>query len=114
MLRIAASASSGVAAVLAGVRLADPQLRVLAASPMDRQDYLARCLVDIGNNVGDKGAEEPLACAYGYAWRIPCGVEIVRQASEVRRHDGRVRRPHRFQPRLARLDSAKSRLPTRL
>src|SRR4051794_4112575 len=45
----------GAAAMLARLRLADPQLRVLAASPMDRQDDLAHRLVDIGNNVGDQG-----------------------------------------------------------
>ena len=52
------------ATMLAGLRLADPQLRVLAASPMDRQDHLACCLVDIGNDVGDQGAQEPLAYAH--------------------------------------------------
>jgi transposase len=44
------------AAMLAGLRLADPQLRVLAAAPMDRQNDFARRVVDIGNNVGDEGA----------------------------------------------------------
>ena len=44
----------GAAAMLARLRLADPQLRVLAAPPMDRQDDLARRLVDIGDDVGDQ------------------------------------------------------------
>jgi hypothetical protein len=52
--------------------------------------------------------------AHGHAWRVPYGIEIVRQAGEVWRHDGRFRRPHRLQPRLARFDSAKRRLPTLL
>ena len=77
------------AAVLAGLRLADPQLRVLAASPMDRQDDLACRLIDIGNDVGDKGAQEPLARAHGHARGVPCGIQIVRQVGEVRRHDDR-------------------------
>ncbi len=36
------------------------------------------------------------------------------EAGEVWRHDGRFRRPHRLQARLARLDSPKRRLPTLL
>ena len=104
----------GATAMLARPRLADPQLRVLAAAPMDCQDDLARRLVDIGDDVGDQGAQKPLARTHGHAWRVPCGIEIVRQASEVWRHDGRFRCPHRLQPRLARLDSAKRRLPTLL
>jgi hypothetical protein len=100
--------------MFAGLRLANPQLRVLAASPIDRQDDLACRLVDIGNNVGDQGTQEPLARAHCHARRVPCGVEIVRQASEVRRHDSRVRPLHRLQPGLADLDSEKRRLPTLL
>ena len=55
----------GAAAMLARLRLADPQLRVLAAPPMDRQDDLARRLVDIGDDVGDQGRA---AAAGGCAW----------------------------------------------
>jgi len=96
----------GAAAMLAGLRLADPQLRMLAAAPMDRQDDLARRLVDVGNDVGDKGAQEPLTRAHGHARRVPCGVEIVGKAGEVGRRGGRIRRPHFLQSRLARLDAA--------
>ena len=81
---------------------------------MDRQDDLAWRLIDVGNDVGDKGAQEPLSRAHGHAWGIPCGIEIVRQVGEVRRHDGRVGRPHRLQPRLARLDATERRLPALL
>jgi hypothetical protein len=38
----------GATAMLAALGFADPQLRMLAAAPMDRQDDLARRLVDIG------------------------------------------------------------------
>jgi hypothetical protein len=81
---------------------------------MDCQDDLARRLVDISNDVGDQGSQKPLARAHGYAWRVPCGIEIVRQVGEVWRHDGRFRCPHRLQPRLARLDATERRLPTLL
>ena len=102
------------AAMLAGVRLADAQLRVLAAAPMDRQDNLARRLVDIGNDIGDQGTQQPLARAHGDTWRVPCGLEIVGQASEVGRYANWLGRLHRLQSRLARLDAAKRRLPTLL
>ena len=81
---------------------------------MDCQDDLARRVIDIGNDVGDQGAQKPLARAHGHAWCIPSSIEIVRQAGEVWGHDGRFRRPHRLQARLARLDSPKRRLPTLL
>jgi len=81
---------------------------------MDCQDDLARRVIDIGNDVGDQGAQKPLARTHGHTWRIPSSIEIVRQAGEVWRHDGRFRRPHRLQARLARLDSPKRRLPTLL
>src|ERR1700741_3582672 len=81
---------------------------------MDCQDDLARRLVDVSNDVGDQGSQKPLARARGYAWRVPCGIEIVRQVGEVWRHAGRFRCPHRLQPRLARLDATERRLPTLL
>src|SRR5215831_10057913 len=90
ILRITARASSGgAAAMLARPRLADPQLRLLATASMDCQDDLARRLVDIGDDVDDQGAQKPLARAHGHAWRVPCGVEIVRQTGEVWQRDGR-------------------------
>jgi hypothetical protein len=97
--------------MLAGFWFADPQLRMLAAAPMDRQDDLARGFVDIGDNVGDQGAQQPLARAHSDAWGIPCGVEIGRQAGEVWRDDRRIGRLRRLQPRLTGLDATQRRLP---
>src|SRR4051794_2396852 len=71
----------GAAAMLTGLRLADPQLRLLPAAPIDCQDDLAGRLVDIGDDVGDQGAQKPLARAHGHAWRFPRSIEIVRQAA---------------------------------
>jgi len=102
------------ATMLAGLRLADPQLRVLAAAPMDRQDDLARRFIDVGDDVGDKRAEETLARAHGHARRIPCSVEIVGQPGEVGRRGSRIRRSHRLQPCLAGLDAMERRLPALL
>ena len=55
-----------------------------------------------------------MACAHCHARRVPCGAEIVRQASEVRWHNGGFRPLHCLQPGLARFYSAKRRLPTLL
>jgi hypothetical protein len=44
--------------MLTGPRLAGSQLRVLAAAPVHRQDDLTCRFVDIGDNVGDQGAQE--------------------------------------------------------
>jgi hypothetical protein len=46
------------AAVLAAPGFADTKLRMLATSPMDRQDDIAGGFVDIGDDVDDKGAQE--------------------------------------------------------
>src|SRR5689334_14559258 len=104
----------GAAAVLAGLRLADPQLRVLAAPPMDRQDDLARRLVHVGDDVGDQRAQQPLPGAHRDARRVPCGSEIIGQPREVRRGDGEPRGPHGVEPGLARLDAPERRLPALL
>src|SRR3954469_14760809 len=80
------------AAVFAGLRLSDAQLRMLAAAPMDRKDDLARVLVDVGDDVRDEGAQKLLAGAHRHAGRVPGRFEIVGQAREIRRLDGRCRR----------------------
>ena len=51
------------AAVFTGLRLADAQLGMLAAAPMDREDDLARVLVDVSDNIRDEGAQKLLADA---------------------------------------------------
>src|SRR4051812_9677630 len=100
--------------MLAGLRLANPQLRMLAAAPMDRQDDLARRLVDIGDDVGHQSAEEPLTSAHSDAWRVPGGLEVVSQPGEVRHDSGRVRYSHGFQPGLACRYSPQRRFPALL
>jgi hypothetical protein len=53
--------------------------------------YLARRFVDIGDDVGDKGAQELLAGAHAHAGCVPCGFEIVGQPGEIRRGGEGVR-----------------------
>ena len=79
---------------------------MLTAAPTDRQHDLARRVIDICNDIGDQGTQQPLACAHGHPWRVPGSIEIVRQAGEVGRDDDGIRRPRRLQPRLADLDAA--------
>ena len=87
---------------------------MLATTPMDRQDDLARGLVDVGDDVGNQRAQQSLARAHRDTWRVPCGVKIGREAGEVRLHNGRVRRSRRLQPRLTGLDPTQRRLPALL
>ena len=79
---------------------------MLAAAPMDRQHDLARRVIDVGDDIGDEGTQQPLARAHGHARRVPGRIEIVGQAGEVGRHDDGIRRPRRLQSRLAGLDAA--------
>ena len=53
------------AAMFASLWFAHPQLRMLAAPPMDRQDDLTHRLVDIGDDVCDESTQELLASAHG-------------------------------------------------
>ena len=100
--------------MLASFWFADPQLRMLAAAPMDRQDDLARRLVDIGDDVGNEGAQESLASAHADVWRVPGSFEIVGQSGEIRHDSGWVRSSHRFQPCLACRHASQRRFPALL
>jgi hypothetical protein len=81
---------------------------------MDRQDNLTRRVIDVDDDVGDQGPQEPLARAHCHSRRIPRGTEIVRQAGEVGRGDGATRSPRCLQPSLAGLHTAQRRLPALL
>jgi IstB-like ATP binding protein len=60
-----------------GLWFAHTQLGVLAAPPMDRQDDVTRRLVNVGDDVDDKGAQELLTSAHGNVGSFPCGAEVV-------------------------------------
>ena len=81
---------------------------------MDRQDDLAHRLVDVGDDVGDERSEESLARAHGHTWCVPGGIEILGQPGKVWRSGRWIRRPHRLQSRLARLDPAERFFPAPL
>src|SRR5829696_9465745 len=86
---------------------------MLAASPMDREDDLARALVDVGDDVRDEGAQQLLAGAHRHAGRGPCRFEIVGQAREIRHLDGCCRRQP-FKPCFAGLDPLERGFPALL
>jgi hypothetical protein len=60
-----------------GLWFAHTQLGVLAAPPMDRQDDVTRRLVNVGDDVDDKGAQELLTSAHGNVGSVSCGAEVV-------------------------------------
>ncbi len=68
---------SGGTTVFTGPRLADLELRMLAALPMDRQHHIAHLIIDINNNVGDECTQQLLAHPHGHIGRLPGCQEIV-------------------------------------
>ena len=101
---------SGSPAMFATLQLADPQLRMLTASPMDRQDDLAGLVVDIGEDIGDQGAHDALAGTHGYARRVPRGLQVRSEACQIGDASLRVGGLHRVEPHFACLDALERRL----
>jgi len=81
---------------------------------MDGQDNLARCFVDIGDDVGDERTEESLTSAHCHPRRVPCRIEIIAQPGEVGRSLRRIGRLRRRQSHLARFDATERGLPALL
>src|SRR5215471_10536176 len=102
------------ASILTGFWFAHPQLRMLAAPPMDRQNDLARLVIDIGDDVDDESSEQALASAHGHAWCVPGSTEVIGKTGEVRRCGDRLWRPHCLQSRFASLHAAKRGFPALL
>jgi len=100
------------AAMLAGFWLANPQMGMLAASPMDRQNDLTRVVVDVGDDLDDEGPQEALASAHGHAWCVPCGIEVLGEVGEVGRCGGRVWRPALPPIALRKFARGEARLPS--
>jgi hypothetical protein len=86
----------------------------MTAAPMDRQDDLACCLVDIGDDIGDQSAQQPLTRAHGDARRIPRGIEVLGKSGKVGHLHGLIGRACACQSSLACLYTAQRRLPALL
>src|SRR5208337_4048479 len=65
------------AAMFPSLWFTHPQLRMLAAPPMDRQDDLTHRFVDIDDDVGGESAQKLLTCAHGDVRRVPCRFEVI-------------------------------------
>ncbi|MEI7610153.1 MAG: hypothetical protein WCJ64_22470 [Rhodospirillaceae bacterium] len=63
---------------------------MLPAAPMDRQHHLAGGVIDIGNDVGDKRAQQPLPGPHVDAGSVPCACEIIGLPAKIRHGLGRV------------------------
>ena len=74
----------GTLTVFAGHGLTDAQLRVLTTFPMNGQNDLALCLIDVGDDVGDKRAQELLTTAHINLRRSPSGLEVGREPHKIR------------------------------
>ena len=55
------------------MRLADSQLGMLAAAPMDRENHITSFMIDVDDDVGDQRPQQLLAGTHSDARRIPSG-----------------------------------------
>ena len=94
--------------------LSDSKLRVLTASPMNCQDDFAGRVIDVGDDIGDKGTQELLAGARRDTWSIPGGIEILSKPDEIRPDYVPICGLSLGQSCLARLDTAQRGFPTLL
>ena len=100
--------------MFATLELADPQLRMLTATPMDRQDDMLGLVVDVGDDVGNQGAHDTLTGTHGYARRVPSRLQICGKPGQIRRVRLMVGKAHRVESRFARLHALERRLPALL
>jgi hypothetical protein len=87
---------------------------MLAAPPIDRQNDLARLVIDVRDDVDDESSEEALASAHGHAWCVPGSIEVIGKTGEVTRRGGRLWHLHCLQSRFASLHAAKHGFPALL
>jgi hypothetical protein len=65
--------------------LADPQLRVLTALPVNRENDLTCRFVHVRNNIDDQDPNQLLAHAHGDTRSIPCFIKVLGKHCKVRR-----------------------------
>ena len=70
------------ATVFPASRLVHAQLRVLAATPVDREHDVTHCLVDVDHDVGDQCPQELLPSPRRHTRRLPCRRQVVGQGGE--------------------------------
>jgi DNA invertase Pin-like site-specific DNA recombinase len=96
----------GAAGMFARAGFTQAQFGVLSAFPMDDQDDLPRRLVDIDHDLVDEGAHQLLAAAHGDVGVLPCRLEVLVDASQIRHRWRRRSHRYRLKTRLAVADAA--------
>ena len=91
--------------------LANAQLGVLAALPVDDEHDLTGRLVDIDNDLSDQCPRQSLARPHRGSRRLPCRHEIIGQSGEVGTHIIGNGRLHLIEPLFATLDPLQCGLP---
>ena len=102
------------ATMLTGARLAYPQFRVLTATPMDREDDLARLVVYINDDIGDQCPQKSLTRTHRNSTSVPGRRQIVRQVRESIGSDLYIRGLFGELARLELVDAPKCLLPALL
>ena len=101
--------------MLTGLRLADTELGMLTALPVDRQGDLPCGFVDVGNDIDNQRTNELLTHAHGDTRSIPGRGEVFCELRKIRRGDIRSRRcADGLQASLAGLYAAHCRFPVLL
>ena len=96
----------GVTVVAARLRLAEPELGVLAALPVDDQNDLTRRFIDVDGDLVHQRSQQMLSGAHRDAGRLPRGLEVLGQAHKIRRRCRRDGLRRSGQSRLAVLNAA--------
>lgn len=56
---------------------------MLTAAPVDRYDDLARCLVDVRNDIDDERSHQSLTRGRAHQRRVPRSLEILRKSEQL-------------------------------
>jgi hypothetical protein len=96
----------GAAAVFTRARLTQAQFGMPPALPMNNQNNLLCRLVDVDDDLVDKGAHQLLAATHGDVGVLPRGLEILGDGVQVRHRRRRSAGLRRVKTRLAGADAA--------
>ena len=96
--------------MFSGLGLADANLRMLPALPVNGKLDFLPIVVDGGDDILHQRSQQPMPEPHINVWGIPSRFEIVSQAGEIR-HGGVLAHLSFVEPRLAGLDTAQRRFP---
>jgi len=55
---------------------------VLAAAPVDRENDVTNCLIDIDNDIGDQRPQQLLTGTHRHIWGVPGGGQVLRHVDK--------------------------------